>query len=326
VKEFVKTRSSAQIRSHAQKYLIKLCKKFNVQDSKNLKSLKKKNNTDVFGGMIGKAAEMGITEDISHMDMDQIEETILGIFKSSGLGLKRPIGGSNLDIDDEAIEYSEEKKKVFNTVKEPKNKKKLKSDKKVPGDRTDSSTGFTGQLNNGDLLTLLNQCSGDPLINNLLLSVMGGNALNPLFNLNDNLLNLLGSDYTSPFNNLFSQIMPTNIDNQIGLDNLNSFTDVSKLLSDKQSEVKQDMNGVLLNLLAGHMSSNTPDLLSLQNLIPSVDDKKDIFPYMSILNQMGNNISFNNPTPEAKIDHFFTNFNKNLLESFETDEKNKEKK
>ena len=36
----MKTRSSAQIRSHAQKYLIKLSKKFDIQDTKQLKNFK----------------------------------------------------------------------------------------------------------------------------------------------------------------------------------------------------------------------------------------------------------------------------------------------
>lgn len=90
MKECVKTRSSAQIRSHAQKYIIKLCKKFGINENKQLKNFKnikrKSSDTNLLG--IENINELDKIEDFSKLDMEIIEEKILGIFKSNSVHAK----------------------------------------------------------------------------------------------------------------------------------------------------------------------------------------------------------------------------------------------
>jgi hypothetical protein len=298
--------------------------------------LKKKNNPDILGGLFGKASQIGLSDELSTMDMDAIEETILGIFKTTELGIKRSKNASsNVDFDEEGIEFSEEKKKVFNTVKEPKNKKKIKIDTKSSGDKVDHNLSLlSGQLNNADLLTLFNQGSSDPIVNSLFMSLMGGHTLTSLFNPNDNIQNLLGSDYSCPFNNnLFGQIIPSNIENELNLDNItnrNTFPVLNDILSDTQQEQKRpdliinDMNNFLLNYLTLQMVGNSeilPLLQSLMQINPIEMNKELSLPYLTNMSHL-NDVTLN---PEAKIDHFFTNFNKNLLDCLDRyEDKNKE--
>ncbi len=298
--------------------------------------MKKKNNPDILGGLFGKASQIGLSDELSTMDMDAIEETILGIFKTTELGIKRSKNASsNVDFDEEGIEFSEEKKKVFNTVKEPKNKKKIKIDTKSSGDKVDHNLSLlSGQLNNADLLTLFNQGSSDPIVNSLFMSLMGGHTLTSLFNPNDNIQNLLGSDYSCPFNNnLFGQIIPSNIENELNLDNItnrNTFPVLNDILSDTQQEQKRpdliinDMNNFLLNYLTLQMVGNSeilPLLQSLMQINPIEMNKELSLPYLTNMSHL-NDVTLN---PEAKIDHFFTNFNKNLLDCLDRyEDKNKE--
>ena len=73
VKKYVKTRSSAQIRSHAQKYLIKLNKKYHSYDfGKN-----KFGNNNLDNEVIE-----SIVNDFNNVDMDNVEKMILYIFKN----------------------------------------------------------------------------------------------------------------------------------------------------------------------------------------------------------------------------------------------------
>jgi hypothetical protein len=133
VKECVKTRSSAQIRSHAQKYIIKLCKKFNIQESKNLKSfknMKRKLPSDMIDDCNWeKALEWTGNENFesSNLNLEEIEEVILGIFKTNVARNSCNIPSSPDEREKIQPANEEKKTKVFETIKEPKNfyKKKL---------------------------------------------------------------------------------------------------------------------------------------------------------------------------------------------------------
>ena len=115
----MKTRSSAQIRSHAQKYIIKLCKKFNVSDKNNFKHFKviqkevEKTNNELLKN-IGDSP----IDKISYAEMEKLEGIILGIFKSQELNeiklRENDATNANIII----------KPKVFQTVKIKKKNKK----------------------------------------------------------------------------------------------------------------------------------------------------------------------------------------------------------
>lgn len=80
----MKSRTSAQIRSHAQKYIIKLCKKFSVREKNNFKHFKiiqrefEKNEPE----LIKKLKETPL-DSILYDEMERIESYILSIFKET---------------------------------------------------------------------------------------------------------------------------------------------------------------------------------------------------------------------------------------------------
>ena len=119
VKKYVKSRSSAQIRSHAQKYLIKLNKKYRTYDfGKNKFS---DNNDNSFDNEFIESIVNNFN--FSNVDMDKIEKMILFIFKNSnGNSISLSERGYNgIDIDGMNIkDYS------YSEVKEIKNKKQEK--------------------------------------------------------------------------------------------------------------------------------------------------------------------------------------------------------
>ena len=131
VKKYVKTRSSAQIRSHAQKYLIKLNKKYHNYDfGKN-----QLNNND--NSLDNELIENFINNfNYSNVDMDKVEKMILYIFKNSnGNSISLSERGYNgIDIDSmnfKDYSFSEKennkiknKQIIFKINKIPKEKKK----------------------------------------------------------------------------------------------------------------------------------------------------------------------------------------------------------
>ena len=131
VKKYVKTRSSAQIRSHAQKYLIKLNKKYHNYDfGKN-----QLNNND--NSLDNELIENFINNfNYSNVDMDKVEKMILYIFKNSNgnyISLSER-GYNGIDIDGmnfKDYSFSEKennkiknKQIIFKINKIPKDKKK----------------------------------------------------------------------------------------------------------------------------------------------------------------------------------------------------------
>ena len=96
VKKYVKTRSSAQIRSHAQKYLIKLNKKYHNYDFGKIQL----NNND--NSLDNELIENFINNfNYSNVDIDKVEKMILYIFKNSNgnfISLSER-GYNGIDID-----------------------------------------------------------------------------------------------------------------------------------------------------------------------------------------------------------------------------------
>ena len=120
VKKYVKTRSSAQIRSHAQKYLIKLNKKYHTYDFGKNKFSDNNDNNSFDNEFIESIVN---NFNFSNVDMDKIEKMILFIFKNSnGNSISLSERGYNgIDIDGMNIkDYS------YSEVKEIKNKKQEK--------------------------------------------------------------------------------------------------------------------------------------------------------------------------------------------------------
>ena len=132
VKKYVKTRSSAQIRSHAQKYLIKLNKKYRTYDfGKNKFS---DNNDNSFDNEFIESIVNNFN--FSNVDMDKVEKMILFIFKNSNGNCvslsERGYNGIDIDgINFKDYSYSEGKEiknkkqeKIFKICKIPKEQKK----------------------------------------------------------------------------------------------------------------------------------------------------------------------------------------------------------
>ena len=128
VKKYVKTRSSAQIRSHAQKYLIKLKKKFQSDFfSKDFFKFDKNDNNIFDIDLINKI-------NFNNLDiMEKVERNILNIFKSnsnnSNLNYGMSLDELNYKNINESIEKkdtdstSNSKEKIFKLIKVPKKKK-----------------------------------------------------------------------------------------------------------------------------------------------------------------------------------------------------------
>ena len=132
VKKYVKSRSSAQIRSHAQKYLIKLNKKYHTYDfGKNKFS---DNNDNSFDNEFIESIVNNFN--FSNVDMDKVEKMILFIFKNSNGNCvslsERGYNGIDIDgINFKDYSYSEVKEiknkkqeKIFKICKIPKEQKK----------------------------------------------------------------------------------------------------------------------------------------------------------------------------------------------------------
>ena len=126
VKKYVKTRSSAQIRSHAQKYLIKLKKKF--QSDFFSKDFFKNDNNIYDINLINKL-------NFNNLDiMEKVERNILNIFKSNSNSSNLNYGMNLDELNYKNINESIEKKdtdstsnsreKIFKLIKVPKKKKK----------------------------------------------------------------------------------------------------------------------------------------------------------------------------------------------------------
>ena len=120
VKKYVKSRSSAQIRSHAQKYLIKLNKKYHTYDFGKNKFSDNNDNNSFDNEFIESIVN---NFNFSNVDMDKVEKMILFIFKNSNgncVSLSER-GYNGIDIDGMNIkDYS------YSEVKEIKNKKQEK--------------------------------------------------------------------------------------------------------------------------------------------------------------------------------------------------------
>jgi SHAQKYF class myb-like DNA-binding protein len=118
VKNYVKTRSSAQIRSHAQKYLIKLNKKYNHICVGN-------NENNIENYNLDYEFIQNVTNyDLNNVDMEKIEKMILIIFKNSNSNLnifsERHNNTINLNeniLKNEVLTNSNKKEKIFNFIK-----------------------------------------------------------------------------------------------------------------------------------------------------------------------------------------------------------------
>jgi hypothetical protein len=170
VKEFVKTRSSAQIRSHAQKYIIKLGKKNKLNDSKHFKNLKilSKNTRNKFLNNLSLNLNQNPDdlEDLNNIDQEKIEETILCIFKSYGNFKEKKDENSELEnynrsFSDDSGNYKANngKGKIFGTAKIDK-----KFDKKEM-DENDKNLLLRQNLELRNLLTQQNLSSISPFEN-----------------------------------------------------------------------------------------------------------------------------------------------------------------
>ena len=129
VKKYVKTRSSAQIRSHAQKYLIKLNKKYHNYDfGKN-----QLNNND--NSLDNELIENFINNfNYSNVDIDKVEKMILYIFKNSnGNSISLSERGYNgIDIDSMNFKDYSFSEKENNKIK---NKQIIFKINKIPKDK-----------------------------------------------------------------------------------------------------------------------------------------------------------------------------------------------
>lgn len=144
MKECIGTRSSAQIRSHAQKYLIKLCKKYNIEEDRHNKLFKKSLKMGFINDKMKNYESTNIIiDEFPGLDVVQIEQEILKIFKS----------GSTIHHRDPLIleSLSEEKRKVFATVKETKKPIKNKTKNNISANlarNTPGSISDSNMLNN----------------------------------------------------------------------------------------------------------------------------------------------------------------------------------
>ena len=133
VKKYVKSRSSAQIRSHAQKYLIKLNKKYRTYDFGKNKFSDNNDNNSFDNEFIESIVN---NFNFSNVDMDKVEKMILFIFKNSNGNCvslsERGYNGIDIDgINFKDYSYSEGKEiknkkqeKIFKICKIPKEQKK----------------------------------------------------------------------------------------------------------------------------------------------------------------------------------------------------------
>ena len=123
IKNYVKTRSSAQIRSHAQKYFIKLNKKYHYIRFDDEDNKLKNYNLDY------DFVKNVINCDLNNVNMEKIEQMILIIFKNSNSNLNifserhnKTINLNENILKNEVLTNSNKKEKIFNFIKIPKYK------------------------------------------------------------------------------------------------------------------------------------------------------------------------------------------------------------
>ena len=329
VKKYVKTRSSAQIRSHAQKYLIKLNKKYHNYDfGKN-----QLNNND--NSLDNELIENFINNfNYSNVDMDKVEKMILYIFKNSnGNSISLSERGYNgIDIDGmnfKDYSFSEKennkiknKEKIFKINKIPKEKKKeYDLIEKNENNQFSPLIGKKRQSNKIDYSQMYNNSNG---LNNFGIEPIKMIQIEKFINM------CLDSNDPTELTRLFFFFNPNYIINPM------SFIEPNLLYSQQNRE--RDMyNSMKAYLNESYNNQSTNDLSGKTNSDNSVDNEKQkqinynyqqtlameiakINPnldhlYPNTLNGLFNNYNnfngFQNPIPlnQFFIDGRFQNFN-----------------
>ena len=329
VKKYVKTRSSAQIRSHAQKYLIKLNKKYHNYDfGKN-----QLNNND--NSLDNELIENFINNfNYSNVDMDKVEKMILYIFKNSnGNSISLSERGYNgIDIDGmnfKDYSFSEKennkiknKEKIFKINKIPKDKKReYDLIEKNENNQFSPLIGKKRQSNKIDYSQMYNNSNG---LNNFGIEPIKMIQIEKFINM------CLDSNDPTELTRLFFFFNPNYIINPM------SFIEPNLLYSQQNRE--RDMyNSMKAYLNESYNNQSTNDLSGKTNSDNSVDNEKQkqinynyqqtlameiakINPnldhlYPNTLNGLFNNYNnfngFQNPIPlnQFFIDGRFQNFN-----------------
>ena len=262
LKKYVKTRTSGQIRSHAQKYLIKLNMKYQKINFNDKIFQDFSNNNNIIKNYIN---------NFNFYDMEKIEKIILFIFKKyncDSFDNKYYINDyEKIDYDDfEICEQLKEKEKIFQILKIPKNKKEYINKEEIKtnlnekllnlflGNKRNISetkinyeemyNNLNGINNFGiepnkmiEIEKFINFCldSNDPLYllklfiyfntNNLILNQQFNLFdLNnfPLSNINNNLLNLKNNNYLNDNYNQCNNDIKTSSSSSIDNDKFNS--------------------------------------------------------------------------------------------------------
>ncbi len=329
VKKYVKTRSSAQIRSHAQKYLIKLNKKYHNYDfGKN-----QLNNND--NSLDNELIENFINNfNYSNVDMDKVEKMILYIFKNSNgnyISLSER-GYNGIDIDGmnfKDYSFSEKennkiknKEKIFKINKIPKDKKReYDLIEKNENNQFSPLIGKKRQSNKIDYSQMYNNSNG---LNNFGIEPIKMIQIEKFINM------CLDSNDPTELTRLFFFFNPNYIINPM------SFIEPNLLYSQQNRE--RDMyNSMKAYLNESYNNQSTNDLSGKTNSDNSVDNEKQkqinynyqqtlameiakINPnldhlYPNTLNGLFNNYNnfngFQNPIPlnQFFIDGRFQNFN-----------------
>jgi SHAQKYF class myb-like DNA-binding protein len=330
VKKYVKTRSSAQIRSHAQKYLIKLNKKYNNYDfGKN-----QLNNND--NSLDNELIENFINNfNYSNVDMDKVEKMILYIFKNSNgnyISLSER-GYNGIDIDGmnfKDYSFSEKennkiknKEKIFKINKIPKDKKReYDLIEKNENNQFSPLLGKKRQSNKIDYSQMYNNSNG---LNNFGIEPMKMIQIEKFINM------CLDSNDPTELTKLFLFFNPNNYI-------INPMTFIEPNLIYSQQNRERDMyNSMKAYLNESYNNQSTNDLSGKTNSDNSLDNEKQkqinynyqqtlameiakINPnldhlYSNTLNGLFNNYSnfngFQNPIPinQYFIDGRFQNFN-----------------
>ena len=330
VKKYVKTRSSAQIRSHAQKYLIKLNKKYHNYDfGKN-----QLNNND--NSLDNELIENFINNfNYSNVDMDKVEKMILYIFKNSnGNSISLSERGYNgIDIDGmnfKDYSFSEKennkiknKEKIFKINKIPKDKKReYDLIEKNENNQFSPLLGKKRQSNKIDYSQMYNNSNG---LNNFGIEPMKMIQIEKFINM------CLDSNDPTELTKLFLFFNPNNYI-------INPMTFIEPNLIYSQQNRERDMyNSMKAYLNESYNNQSTNDLSGKTNSDNSLDNEKQkqinynyqqtlameiakINPnlehlYPNTLNGLFNNYSnfngFQNPIPlnQYFIDGRFQNFN-----------------
>ena len=330
VKKYVKTRSSAQIRSHAQKYLIKLNKKYHNYDfGKN-----QLNNND--NSLDNELIENFINNfNYSNVDMDKVEKMILYIFKNSNgnyISLSER-GYNGIDIDGmnfKDYSFSEKennkiknKEKIFKINKIPKDKKReYDLIEKNENNQFSPLLGKKRQSNKIDYSQMYNNSNG---LNNFGIEPMKMIQIEKFINM------CLDSNDPTELTKLFLFFNPNNYI-------INPMTFIEPNLIYSQQNRERDMyNSMKAYLNESYNNQSTNDLSGKTNSDNSLDNEKQkqinynyqqtlameiakINPnlehlYPNTLNGLFNNYSnfngFQNPIPlnQYFIDGRFQNFN-----------------